>query len=294
MKRLIMVCCLLAISLVAAGEISGYFSQVALQAGVYTSSMTEEGWEFDGNACFYGAMLEEGESVSTTRYFEKGVNYNVWGFGDEDANDLDIKITDSNGKMIIEDTSDDDYPNCTFKPKSSGSYKITVTNYDSDDMVLVLWGVMTDSDSDFYNTGGKCADALLQAIQFFEYLDENADAGDYYFLLNKVCMIGGIMPEGDTQCFYNFSVPEDGSCFFVGFGSEEVEDFDIKVCQQRKLDDINTDYENDEYRLIGEDSTDDAVAVVTGILRESKYYALKYRNYSSSESGFVFTIILGQ
>ncbi len=294
MKRYILVACLLVISLASLGGISGYFSQVALQASIYSSSMTESGWEFDGPACFYGAMLEEGKSVSSSTYFEKGINYNVWCFGDEDVIDLDLKITDSNGRVVREDDSVDKVPNCLFKPKTSGSYKITVTNYDSYNMALVFWGIMSDAESMFDNSGDKCAGALLRAIAFFEYLDENTDSDDYQFILNQICLIGGMMAEDETQCFYNFTVPYDTECFFVGFGSEEVLDFDIKVCEQRCLDKVNTSYEDNEYRLVGADDTEDAVATVSGMLWDTEYYALKYRNYSSTESGFVFTIILAE
>ncbi|MDD4222959.1 MAG: hypothetical protein PHD87_00030 [Candidatus Cloacimonetes bacterium] len=294
MKRPVLLLFLLAICFSASAGISGYFAQVAVQAGVYTSFMAEEGWEFDGAACFYGAMLEEGESVSNSAYFNQGVNYNVWCFGDEDVNDLDLKITDSKGNLVCEDVSEDKIPNCLFNPRISDSYTITVTSYDANDMALVFWGIMSDAESMYFNSGGKCANALVSAIEFFEYLDEYADAGDYRFLLNKISLIGGIMNEGETQCFYNFTVPYDSSCFFVGFGSEEVLDFDIKVCEQRGLDLVNYNYEDNEYQLVGADNTEDAVASVYGMLWNTEFYALKYRNYSSTESGFVFTLILAE
>lgn len=284
--------CLLALSMAVFAGISDYFAQVAFQAGTYTSLMTEEGWEFDGNDCFYGALLVDGASVSSTRYFSKGTNYNVWGFADEDCSDLDIKITNSDGTNVAQDNSVDKVPNCTFKPSSSGSYTIKVTNYDSRDNVIVFWGVMNNKESEFYNTGRKCANALGRAITFFEYLDENLDSDGYHFPRNQVCMIGGIMPQGETQCFYNFSVDGNKECYFFGFGSEEVSDYDIKICQQEGNDIINTNYEDNEYYLVGADNSEDAVAVVSGKLWDSYYYALKYRNYKSSESGFVFNIIL--
>ncbi len=289
MKRLAIIFILLLLAS-AAFSVSEYLLQTGLKAAMYTSMISELGWEYDGSACFYGALLGEGESVSSGRWFERGTKYNIWAYGDEDAIDLDIQITDENGRVVAEDSAYDATPNCDFRPKKSASYTITITNYESNGQVFVFWGVMNNDVSPYYNAGEKCVNALAKMMDFFSILDENA--WDYRFFLNKTFLIGGIMEEGESQCFYNFSVPFDTGCHFVGFGSDEIQDFDIKLTEQWGLDQVDYDFEADDYQIICEDSDYAAVATMEGYLYDSELYALKYRVYSSRESGFVFTLIL--
>lgn len=291
MKRLAVVFILLLLAS-SAFAVSAYLSQTGLKAAIYTGMISELGWEYDGSACFYGALLEEGGSVSSSRWFERGTKYNIWAYGDEDALDLDIRVTDENGRVIAQDIDYDASPNCDFRPKKSGSYMVTITNYSSYNDVFVFWGVMNDDYSLYYKSGEKCIDALSKMVDFFSFLDEYER--DYRFFLNKTFLIGGIMGEEDSQCYYNFSVPYDTGCYFIGFGSDEIQDFDIKLTEQWELDMVNSDFEADDYQMLCEDSDYDAVATMNGYLYSSEYYALKYRVYSSRGSGFVFTLILAE
>ena len=292
MKRLALFSILLLTALTAGAGISDYLLQTGMKAALYTSAICEFGWEFDGSASFYGALLEEGESVSSSRWYERGTKYNIWAYGDDDAIDLDIRVVDEDGKVVAKDLESDAAPNCDFRPKSSGSYTVTITNHSSYNDVFVFWGVMNDASSPYISSGEKCVDALDKMVEFFSVLDDND--GEYRFFPNQTFLIGGIMEEDESQCFFNYRAPIDTYCYFIGFGSDEVKDFDIKLTEQWDVDLVDPDYEADDYQMIGEDSDYGAVATMNCYLEASEYYALKYMVYSSQGSGFVFTLILAE
>ncbi len=292
MPRTILVFSLLLASALCLAQVADYFEQVAIKAAIYTSALSESGWEFDGDSCFYGSLMSNGGELSISKYLTKGVTYDIWGFGDEDIDDLDLIITDSDGDIIAQDQGIQEYAECIFTAAYSDRYTIKVKNYRSSRNAFVFWGIMRTDQNAYVKSGEKCAQALQTAVNFFNILDESEETPAYKFFLDEICLVGGILYSETVSNFHNITVPNEQDCFFVGFGSDNVSDVDIKVCQQSSEGGISSEYSDNEYRLVGQDNSSSMVAVVYGYLDSDYYYALKYRNYKSDESGFIFTLMM--
>jgi len=73
--------------------------------------------------------INEDEDNTWTFYFNRGTDYFIRGFCDEDCNDLDIYLHDMDGDELDSDVEDDDFPLIYFSPYSSGRYHIEVSMY---------------------------------------------------------------------------------------------------------------------------------------------------------------------
>jgi hypothetical protein len=72
------------------------------------------------------AAERDAHTVMTLNVTE-GTTYSVRGACDADCTDLDLALTDGNGKNIGSDKATDDHPVVTFKAASSGEVKVTAT-----------------------------------------------------------------------------------------------------------------------------------------------------------------------
>lgn len=75
---------------------------------------------------FFGG-LAEGATETYTISVVEGKNYLIGGVCDTDCSDLDIRIYNTGGDLIGEDTLDDDVPVVELVPTNSGRVKVEVT-----------------------------------------------------------------------------------------------------------------------------------------------------------------------
>jgi hypothetical protein len=93
-----------------------------MSAILQISEKTEYG--YDDGIAIMAAYLDPGETVAFIRTIERGQKYAVVGGGDNDVRDLDIEVTDEDGRMIASDTKDDNQPVVLFTASYSGKIVI--------------------------------------------------------------------------------------------------------------------------------------------------------------------------
>lgn len=72
--------------------------------------------------------LDEGETDDTTVYtLTGGRSYIVFGVCDEDCEDVNLAMYDSAGKLVAEDTEEDDQPAMVITVRKTGKYTLEVT-----------------------------------------------------------------------------------------------------------------------------------------------------------------------
>lgn len=96
---------------------------VALGSAVVTGASAQqlgldEGWSMGGQA------LVGGESADFTRTFNAGTRYEIVANGSENAQDIDLEILDSRGRLIRQDIRSAKEASVTFSPAYSGRYTI--------------------------------------------------------------------------------------------------------------------------------------------------------------------------
>jgi len=74
--------------------------------------------------------LDDSATDSWTFHLSAGTSYMIIGVCDEDCADIDMVVRDENGRVVAEDSADDDVPVVQFTPTSSGRFSIRTTMYD--------------------------------------------------------------------------------------------------------------------------------------------------------------------
>ncbi len=80
--------------------------------------------------CFLSGHFQKGQDLKFYRDFEGGVKYAVVGGGDNGTKDLDIFILDEDGKVVVQDTLEDNVPIVEFTPARNARYTIKMLMHD--------------------------------------------------------------------------------------------------------------------------------------------------------------------
>lgn len=73
--------------------------------------------------------LEKRQKDSWTFSLEKGRDYVIVGACDNDCSDLDLRVKDSAGRVVVDDTGIDDRPMTQFTVNTSGRFTVEVEMY---------------------------------------------------------------------------------------------------------------------------------------------------------------------
>lgn len=77
----------------------------------------------------FSGGLQPGEAWNIPAQMQVGYEYQIVGVCDRDCSDLDMRLYDGNGGLIIEDTSTNSQPNVGVLPTSSGAFTIQIHMY---------------------------------------------------------------------------------------------------------------------------------------------------------------------
>ncbi|MGQ0531652.1 MAG: toll/interleukin-1 receptor domain-containing protein [Caulobacteraceae bacterium] len=91
------------------------------------AALGQQGYQMVGQP--YSGGLQPGEAWNIPAEMHVGYEYQIVGVCDRDCADLDLRLFDGNGGLIIEDTSVNSQPNVGVLPTSSGAFTIQVHMY---------------------------------------------------------------------------------------------------------------------------------------------------------------------
>ena len=288
MKNLVFTILILTVVGACGASIFDYFTTIYNQAREHVVDLADDDYAFAHTGAVFGGLVEEDEVLSMNYGLESGVSYNVFLFGDEDANDLDIKIYAEDGDMIESDTAVSSSAQITFTVPEDGNYRVEAINYSSDASVFMLGGIMAQGDS-HSNSAELFNQAFNRMIAKGQELDEEEDI---YFFSNSICFGGGVVPEGENGCVYDLEFPTDSDIWAAAVAADNCEDVDVKVTRQDRRANVDTDWYSDDAELICSEASTEAGAVVAGEVEDVENYAVIYRNYSSDGDTFVVYFIV--
>lgn len=275
-----------AISTTTFGQSAFEYLRQALAKTVLVSGL-QLGYEYKDGLCLAGVLLENGRSTSLGLNFESGTSYRIIGVADEDVLDLDLFIEDSQGRVIVQDTQQDNLPIVDYTPLYSGKLTIRIRNYKSNGLSFCIIVVL--SQKTYMSFSPPSYKLLAQALDNAVTLSELYDAfTGTTFVRNTFCLFGGVYNSGESDGIINFQVPSGlgGRYVFLGAGSNNVTDVDLKVIQQSNLGEI------DGYTIVKDEKEDVSTAIVSCDLWSRHYYYMRYTNYRSSSKAFVFGVVM--
>lgn len=104
---------------------------VVMAAVTILSEKTTLGCD-EGGICLVGTPLDIGETYILTRPFQAGRTYVLFAGGDEDASDVDLRISDENDQLVAADNREDRLAMVVFEPPQTGSYTIRMRLHSGD------------------------------------------------------------------------------------------------------------------------------------------------------------------
>lgn len=189
-----------------------------LPAGLPANAVgLDEGWSLGGSS------LNEGEKASYTREFYAGVTYVIAASGDRDAQDVDMRILDRDGRVIEEDTSSSKDASVTFRPKSTGKYTIELHLAEARTRSLCYFIIETPGRG--WNIPERDIETALSRLAGASTITSLAGFSglpDRFF--------GFVMKRGEKQSM-NMSGIRRGDYMAIAVGDDEADDLDLQVKQ---------------------------------------------------------------
>ncbi|MBL8546846.1 MAG: toll/interleukin-1 receptor domain-containing protein [Hyphomonadaceae bacterium] len=92
-----------------------------------SGALSQQGYQMVGQP--FSGGLQPGQTWDVPAQMSAGYEYQIVGVCDRDCSDLDIRLFDGNGALIVEDTSTTSQPNVGVIPTSSGTFNVQVHMY---------------------------------------------------------------------------------------------------------------------------------------------------------------------
>ncbi|MBX3430329.1 MAG: toll/interleukin-1 receptor domain-containing protein [Hyphomonadaceae bacterium] len=89
--------------------------------------LAQQGYQMVGQP--FSGGLQPGQTWDLPTQMNVGYEYQILGVCDRDCSDLDIRVFDGNGAVVVEDTTTSSQPNVGVIPTSSGAFNVQVHMY---------------------------------------------------------------------------------------------------------------------------------------------------------------------
>lgn len=261
-----------------------YLGQALLKAGIVKAYATDYRFPLNTTS-MVGIFLEQGKSMTITFELKAYTDYALIGVADEDVEDLDLRLITQDGIELVKDNKTNNHPIIFYYNRLAGNKSVEITNYKARTTSFCLLLIL-EKDEDYYNSIEKFGQAIRNVIDLNAIYNEYNASGTA-FIQNTTCLFAGMFESGGSDYFGNFSVPYSTKCMFLGTGSDNISDTDLKISQQYRVNDLNN------VRTICEDRSPDRVALISScFISNNEDYKLEYKNYESTGTGFLISTIL--
>ncbi|MFZ4058887.1 MAG: hypothetical protein ACOYKE_12160 [Ferruginibacter sp.] len=244
-------------------------------AKTYESSSSVYG--FAKGLSFLGTYLDPtGGKSNFTIELIANKKYIFMGGGDDDATDVDIKIT-KNDKVIASDTKTDNQPFISYAPDETARYVLTLSNHASKGAYCCL--VILESGGIALNTSriDEAKNALFGTTSIVQQVSPTGVV--FQSQNNSWCLFGYLIEQGAEYSIYGMPLRTDSKHYFVGVGDNDVRDIDICVNNSEDSDETC----NKEL---------DATPLVVLKKATATSYGFKIKNVKSDGRSFVLVSIL--
>ncbi len=204
---------------------------VALGSAVVTGASAQqlgldEGWSIGGQT------LVGGESADFTRTFNAGTRYEIVANGSENAQDIDLEILDSRGRLIRQDIRSAKEASVTFSPAYSGRYTIRLKMARASGRALAYFIVFSNDGWNVPMSRVTAAFSRLAAVTSLAQLVDYQIARFYGF----------VMRVGETHSITLDGVGR-GARAAVAVGDDFADDIDIAVLQGGRIIGVDVMYD---------------------------------------------------
>ncbi|UEG49605.1 hypothetical protein LK994_13265 [Ferruginibacter lapsinanis] len=241
----------------------------------YESSSSTFG--FAKGLSFLGTFLDaSGGKSNFTLDLKSDKTYVIMGGGDDDATDVDIKIS-KDGVTLASDTKTDNLPSVTFSPSYSGRYVLTLSNYAKTKAYCCL--VILESGGLVLNTD-RMKEAQNSMFALASIVNEVSTTGvAFQSKENSWCVYGYLLEQGTDNSIYGMPLRDGSKHYLVAVGDDSVKDIDL--CATVDGTETSCNKEMDATPLV-------TISKATS----SSTYGFRVKNIKSEHTGFVLVSIL--
>jgi hypothetical protein len=231
---------------------------------------------YDNGICILGAFVRKGASVSFKRHLVSGERYTLLGGGGDLADDVDIYIVDSSGKVVAKDTDADATPVVGYVPTFSGEYSIRLNLYEASGsefcaLVILREGGWNVPVSNLVTATGKCIIAC-------NLIADAAGGARFHDEPNQWSLFGSILREGESVSVTNLTM-ERRRHAIVAAGDNNVDDLDLFLLGPNG-------------QTLEKDIRPDSFAVIDYRTGNHTSYGLRIKNESSYGATLVLASVL--
>lgn len=197
----------------------------------------------DGSSV-YSAHLSPGAEVSLTHEAAKGEVYMVVAAPDDPKLDINLWISDSDGKEIAKDTSESAACMAPFKVGDSDGFGFKLRNDGKEDAFVTLILMKDGGHSKKITQAADSFDTLMTAVRAMSAVDEDmsfADDGEW-------CLYGGFLKEKTSFTVSGLDLTAPVS-LFIGACSEGSKDIDI-ILKDKAGKSVASDEEDDNRPVV--------------------------------------------
>lgn len=216
----------------------------------------------DYDLCLVGVYMQPYTLYGMTRYFEPGTSYIVIAAGDEDATNVDLRISNETYEVVAQDLETDRIAIVEFTPKAGANLTIEVELYEANTASFVSFVVLREYGVQISRNDLDIAAASL--MNQGETMNQDQEAVSRYlrfnfdYLLPQSCLFGGLVAGGDQRALTNLSMG-GGDARVIAAGGSNVDDIDLIL------------YDSSGYELVSD--------VQTNALPVVDYYTSFYSTY---------------
>jgi len=243
-------------------------------------------YEYAGIGCFYGALLQPGESITLNYSFDGDASYLISGVADEDVNDLDLYINDLNGNIILSDPKTDNVPIIYYTTSYTVNRVIKMKNFSAERASFCILQILKRGyrhNLSIQSLTEAATTCLISSAIFYDKGQENNIS--FTFPGSLFCLFGGCYYKGAYNGLMNVKVPYSGNYLLIGVGSNNISDVDIKIIRQYNS-------ENSSGEVLCSDTKIEEFAFCDSYLYTWNNYYLELKNYNSDSKGFIFGVLL--
>ena len=240
----------LASALMSAPAPAAYDTEYLIEAfdsvtGFATEMVKATDLGYDSGLSIAASFLNANKSATFTKTLKAGVTYAFLASGDDDAEDVDIKVTDASGRVVAEDTDIDSYAADSFVAEKAGAYKFTVTLASTTPSYV---GCILLSDNGWSIPVANLAVPMADLVDTVDSLSEETPMS--------------FVKTANTFCLYGAVVEADKTFTMTGLSLSGKMPTVVGACDVNS-DDIDLSVFNSANELVGIDDSDDDFPVVT-------------------------------
>lgn len=230
---------------------------------------------FSEEFCILGAFIAPEGSSAYHQEYKAGTKYLLVGGGDADAKDVDLYLTDSDGREVARDDDEDATPIVRFKCKKTGDYTVHLQLAEAKKSSFCVLALLKEGG---YEVPWKnFSVAVDDCLDYCDTVADIADGGVFHEAEGAWCLFGAILKEGEDVTMEDVDL-EKGKHAIVGECDGNAKDIDLALLDEGG-------------KVLAKDDDEDATPLVERKTSKGSY-GVKIDNADSDGASFIVAVIL--